>query len=257
MAATNEPVSVLTQAVRAVPDDLGAFIASMPEAYAQRHEEGEIREHARIVGRRAGAAVHLELCRGGDGDEQWLCVVADDRPGLLSLLSAAITAHSLDILSARVYCRERPGAAAEAVDLFSLRRIKPPYHLDSSGTLLESLGRAIESLLGGDTDVATLLNRGRPTPRPAGVPSSVVYFQDAEDADLLVVQAPDRPGLLLTITLIVFREKLTIAASHVTTFAETARDQFELRELDGSRLGPARRESIVRKVREALTRQRD
>jgi UTP:GlnB (protein PII) uridylyltransferase len=233
-------------------DEVAKFAASLPDVYRLRHGEAEIRAHARVAARRGSRAVNLELVPGPSAHEQWLCVVADDRPGLLSLLSAAIAAHSLDILSARVYCRERARGLVEAVDLFSLRRIKPPFEIEPAGPLLGALQRSIEELLRGELSVGALLRRGMPTPRPASAPSSVVYFHDTGETDLLLVQATDRPGLLLTITMIVFREGLTIAASHVTTFAETARDEFEIREIDGSRPSEARKHSLVAKLREAL-----
>ncbi len=229
-----------------------SFAASMPEAYRQRHNDAEMQAHAAVVHRRGNGLVHLELCLPAAVDGPWLCVVADDRPGLLSLLSAAISAHSLDILGARVYCRTRAGYPPEAVDLFAIRPLKPPYVLVDTGQLLASIKRSIEALLVGEVDVHSLARRARPTPVPSGAPPLSIFFQEAADADLLMVHAPDRPGLLRTITETVFREKLTIAGSHVTTFGHMARDEFQLCELDGTRLGTERKESIVEKLRVAL-----
>src|SRR3954447_13863315 len=103
---------------RDLPDEgMAWFLSSMPDPYPEQHQLEEVRAHAEIVSRRGGALVHLESCPGPTETEEpgtWLCVVTDDRPGLLSLLSAAIAAHSLDILSARVYTRSRAGSPDEA-----------------------------------------------------------------------------------------------------------------------------------------------
>lgn len=64
----------------------------MPASYSQSHGREERMAHAAIVGRRGDGLVHVEQCPGpvqkGAPTASWLCVVTDDRPGLLSLLSA-------------------------------------------------------------------------------------------------------------------------------------------------------------------------
>jgi UTP:GlnB (protein PII) uridylyltransferase len=79
-----------------------------------------------------------------------------------------------------------------------------------------------------------------------------VYFDPSASSDLLVVEATDRPGLLLTLSLTIFREGLTIVRSHVTTTAATARDEFEIAETDGRRLTADRRRVVAERLRIAL-----
>ena len=40
------------------------------------------------------------------------CIVADDVPGLLSLVSAAFVAHHLDVTSAQIFCRANAAGRA-------------------------------------------------------------------------------------------------------------------------------------------------
>jgi UTP:GlnB (protein PII) uridylyltransferase len=214
-----------------------------------------MRAHAGIVSRRGGAFVHLETCPGPNDEEApgtWLCVVTDDRPGLLSLLSAAIAAHSLDILSARVYTRARAGTPDEAVDLFAVRRLgsaRGPIAL----TDLASIRKAMVALLRGELPVERLKRHAADTSRPSGRPETAIYFHSTEP-DLLLVQTPDHPGLLLEITLTIFRERLSIIRSHVTTIAGLAHDEFQLAEIDGSPLSEARREAVIEQLRGAVSR---
>lgn len=230
----------------------------MPTAYYHRHSPSEVRVHAGIIHARGDALVVVEACPGPreSGESEWLCVVTDDRPGLLSLLSAAISAHSLDILSARVYCRTRYARGGEAVDLFSVRGLKKQARSGLQRSDVASIRRTMEGLLRGDIDVQSLEKRAAQTSRPSGAPPVAVYFDDSRGSDLMIVEAGDRPGLLLAISLTIFRERLTIVRSHVTTFAATARDEFELAEVDGSRLSRVRRSHIAEKIRDALSQER-
>jgi [protein-PII] uridylyltransferase len=238
-------------------DKVGVRTPGMPPSYYLRHGDEEIQAHASIISRRAGALVHLERCTGpsqGEGS-QWMCVVADDRPGLLSLLSAAISAHSLDILSARAYCRARPGMVDEAIDLFAVRAVREPFVVDLDHGPLSRIRRTLEDLLRGRIDIGSLSKQAAQTSRPASSPAAVVYFDDARGGDLLIVEAEDRPGLLLAITLTIFREGLTITRSHVTTFADIARDEFDLAEPNGSRLSLDRKRDIAEKVWSAVAQE--
>src|SRR5262245_57577115 len=100
---------------------IAAFLRTMPAAYARVFDRDDILAHLRIVERRAAAAAHAGVWRTlPDGGVVGM-IVADDRPGLLSLVSAALVAHRLDVTSAQIYCRERADAVLEAVDLFWLR----------------------------------------------------------------------------------------------------------------------------------------
>ncbi len=240
-----------------VPEDsVGWFISSMPDPYPEEHVEEEVRAHAEIVSRRGSSLVHLEPCPGPDAGEEgvWLCVVTDDRPGLLSLLSAAIAAHSLDVLSAAVYTRSRPGLPDEAVDLFSVRRLGPVRDaLDVSD--LAPIKKTMIALLRGELPVERLERHAADTSRPSKRPETAIYFHSTEP-DLLLVETQDHPGLLLDITLTIFRERLSIIRSHITTIAGVARDEFQLAEIDGSELSEPRRMAIIEKVRDAVGKPR-
>jgi [protein-PII] uridylyltransferase len=228
----------------------------MPDAYRHRHDAREVEVHRHIVARRGGALVHVELCPGlvQPDSSRWVCIVTDDRPGLLSLLSAAIAAHSMDILAARAYCRSRHGFPDEAVDLFAMRRLKEPISGPLSGRDIIGVRATVESLLRGETSVSRLERHGAETSRPSAAPPMAVYFGDSEP-DLLRVETTDRPGLLLAVTLAIFKERLSIIRSHVTTIAGIARDEFHLAELDGSSLSDPRRRLVVEKVRAAVTQE--
>jgi UTP:GlnB (protein PII) uridylyltransferase len=232
---------------------LEAFQASMPATYQAQHSPAEVLEHAHIVWNRRDKLAHVESCVGDERGGTWICVVTDDRPGLLSLLSAAISAHSLDILAANIYGRTRRGRADEAVDLFMVQPLKGIAQLDSGD--VAAIGLSIVSLLMGETDVSFLEKRAQPTTRPMGTPPPEVYFDDATgEADFLIVDADDRPGLLSSITSVLYREGVGILLSEVMTVAGRARDGFRVVDLSGSRLSPSQKSHIIKRVAEAVGR---
>jgi [protein-PII] uridylyltransferase len=237
----------------ALAEPLEQFLDSMPNSYRHRHDAREVEIHGRIVAARGRKLVHVELCPGPVQPDsgRWICVVTVDRPGLLSLLSAAISAHSLDVLAARAYCRSRLDAADEAFDLFAVRRLKEPISGPLRERDVDAVRATIASLLRGETTVSRLERNGAQTSRPPAGPPTAVYFGDSEP-DLLRVEAADRPGLLLAVTLAIFKERMSIVRSHVTTIGGTARDEFQIAELDGAPLSDDRRRLVIEKVRAAV-----
>jgi UTP:GlnB (protein PII) uridylyltransferase len=67
------------------------------------------------------------------------------------------------------------------------------------------------------------------------------------------VEAPDRPGMLLTITLALFQQGAQIVRSLVRTAGGRAYNRFELVEFSGGVLSPERREQVRAAVHAALT----
>ena len=106
-----------------------------------------------------------------------LCVVADDRPGLVALVSAAFLAHALDVRSAQIYCRNTGRGAVEAVDFFWLRNVTSGTALDAAR--LEACARTIRELLVAEAE-------GPEVPDPAGsgdAGARVSYAQDPTASD--------------------------------------------------------------------------
>lgn len=236
-------------------EELALFLKTMPSAYARVFDRDDVLEQMRIVKRRGDAAAHAGVWRTlPDGGVVGL-IVADDRPGLLSLVSAALVAHRLDVTSAQIYCRERPDGVLEAVDLFWLRaaehgktpRCIEPEELTSVACLLSELiveeGRAA-------------LESKRPPLGPFEPgPSPRVFFDVRalrRGEFVLVVETRDSPGLLLSITRALFRKDVEIVASDVRTENGVARDRFTLCGPGGAPLGADRLADVQREVLTAL-----
>src|SRR5688572_20981467 len=95
----------------------------MPRAYQKATDEKTIAEHAGVSLRRGDQVAHVELLSPSRGAPSSLCIVADDRPGLLATISAAFVLSDVDVIDAEAHTRRTSGGRAEAVDVFWVRRV--------------------------------------------------------------------------------------------------------------------------------------
>ena len=245
--------------IRAGEEPDAAFIESMPAAYREAFTLEQIREHAAISARRGARVAHLELWRAFADGLNVFCVVADDRPGLLSNICRVLVAHELEVLSAQIHCRSRHGLPMEAFDLFwvrsQARRQAGPVIAPAA---VEALSADLESAL----YVAARSTMPPPGTRPrflgASTPPRVFFNASAlrRGEYVLIVEALDCPGLLLAISLALHREGVQILGSDVRTQSGLARDCFELASPGGVPLSSERlaaiRQAVVESVRERL-----
>ena len=222
------------------PDAVAPFVDSMPARYRQLFDAAAAREHAAIVERRARAAAHVEIWRRLPNGGAVLCVVADDRPGLLSFISAALVVHALDVVAAQIYTRALP-EGAEAMDLFWVRRdgasSSPVLASDASGIAGVLRGLITRELT---IDAVVRQTGARPTPSPGA--ATHVTFEEADTGlAVLSVETFDRPGLLLAITQALSRARVQIIASEAMSREGRVVDRFTIVELDGAPLRPQRR----------------
>jgi len=228
------------------------FLDSMPAAYTRAFSMSEVREHAAITSRRGNRLVHAELCAGPSGPR--ICVVADDRPGLLTLVTDALLVHGLSIKNAQVYCRRRSDGQSEALDVFELQQPKQAF--DARGISPADLSDFVQTL--SELVAEDLLAASRPSrPPTAGGLATRVYF-DLEALRrgefLLFVEAPDSEGLLNAITSALLNQAVRIVASEIRTENGLARDRFDLVSSDAEPLSSIRLCDIQQAVHAALPR---
>ena len=202
------------------------FLDSMPAAYARAFSMAEARDHAAIALRRGSQLVHAESCAGRDGER--VCVVADDRPGLLALVTDALLVHGFGIQSAQVYCRTRTDGVAEAVDLFQLQRPEPNARdLEITAAELKEFVQTLSDLIAED-----VLASSRPSSasQPGRTPTRVYFELEAlrRGEAVLLVDAPDSQGLLNAITSALHDQGVRILASEIQTVDSVAHDRFDL-----------------------------
>ena len=225
----------------------------MPREYRNTFDDSAARDHGAIVARRGDALVHVETWRQLPGGGAIACIVADDRPGLLSFISASLAAANMDVLSVRAYTRTRwDRKVPEAVDFVWLRRVgdaSAPIEPADAARIV----KALRGLIGGNLAPESLFPPA-PSRGPVSAGATRVGFAGSLDAghSVLTVEASDRPGLLLAVTLALFRARVQILASRADTTEGGVTDRFTIAEYDGEPLSPQRRDQARSAVHTAL-----
>ena len=225
----------------------------MPTRYRESFDGTAMREHAAIVARREGAAAHVEIWRRLPQGGAVACVVADDRPGLLSLISATLVAQALDVVSAQAYTRANPSGGAEAVDFLWLRRdAEHPMPIRAADAT--KVTELLSGLLTGTRTIESVLRRpGRRPSLSPGAGTKVTFNETANQGlSVLTVETFDRPGLLLAITLALFNARVQIVSSEAETAGDRVIDRFQVVELDGAPIVKNRRGAVQTAVLSAI-----
>jgi [protein-PII] uridylyltransferase len=243
------------EAVNDLPQGFAeGFAASMPPRYVVLFDPHSIRRHALIAHRRGGCVAYAEVWRALADGSAALCVVAEDRPGLLSAIAAALVSHRLDVITALVFSRVTDTGAVEAVDFLWVRRAGADDTSAIGGDEAASVGEVLSAILTGSVSVDQIASRAL-AGSPPGESGVVVRFDAADEQGraVLHVEAPDRPGMLLTITRELFQQGSQIVRSLVRTADARAYNRFELSEFSGLPLSAERREQIRGAVIAALS----
>ena len=226
-------------------DFLRSFAASLPASYRANFEAGAIATHARIARERESAPANIGSFFSPRVPGAAICVVADDRPGLLATISAALVLCNLDVIEAEAYTRRVPGQHDEAVDIFWVRReaaSAQPNSLSQEETL--QLCQTLIGLIEGKLDRKRVDTSTRAV-TPAAK-ETVVRFIEGEDGTFatLEVETFDRSGLLLALSQALFSQRVQIVGSQVKTRGGRVFDRFHIVELDNKPISPTRRLEI-------------
>jgi [protein-PII] uridylyltransferase len=241
--------------VASTDPELRSFLSSMPAEYRRSFSNEIIAIHAHTATARAAGTAAI----AGFGELRncaALCIVADDRPGLLWLISNGLAEHQLEVMRAHIYCRRRPDGRTEAVDLFWVRRRASAAPTALAPNEIQALGATINRLLTIDPPPAQAASDDESV-TVSRLSTHVSFVVDSESgAAMLVVETPNRPGLLLSITRALFEENVQIVRAEVATAGAHALDTFYVLELDGGAITAARRAEIEAAARTAVLKAR-
>ncbi len=220
------------------------FVESMPRAYRYVFSPRGIADHARLVQERRGAAARVGRFHSRrDLGAAAVCVVADDRPGLLATISAALVIEELGVVHAEAYTRRVGEGGYEAVDVFWVRDQRADNVEELSDERLAALEQVLIDLIEGRRELADVR---RPASRRDVTYEANIRFIEGDEGELttLEVETVDRSGLLLALAQALYEQRVQITRSEVRTEGDRVRDRFVIMELDGSPIGLARRLDI-------------
>lgn len=183
-----------------------------------------------------------------------LCVVAEDRPGLLATISASLVLSRLDVIEAEAYTRRRTSSATEALDVFWVRHDPPELRNEPVGPEhVAQLKSTLVGLLAGKLDAARIGEPTRHVATPSAVETVVRFIEDRDGSfATLEVETGDRSGLLLALSQALFNQRVQIVASQVKTTGTRVFDRFSIVELDGAPISATRRLEIQVAVLSAI-----
>jgi [protein-PII] uridylyltransferase len=234
-----------------------AFVRELPERYLGTAQADAAVRHLAlwVAARKTGFAGDLHRSAAGEAD---LTLLAVDRPGLLALFTAALTANGIDILGAEVNSL----ASGMALDGFVVRESGGGA---PSAARWEAARADLLRLLSGAEDAHRLVQKRlrRAGWASAAAPSveTKVRVDDvsSQAMTILDVFTQDRPGLLHTIADALHRAGVSIEVARIATEGNRATDAFYLRDLSarlpgssGKITDPARRAAVVQTVEAAI-----
>ncbi|MHC1724609.1 MAG: [protein-PII] uridylyltransferase [Syntrophobacteraceae bacterium] len=240
-----------------LPDALEAervsqWMERLPFRYLLSQSPSAILQHFGMEKELARRSVCLKA-EPAEGEMWQITVVTRDRPGLFALITGALWARGLNILSADIYTRE-PGVAC---DILIVDKIPDPLRHEEMWSRLET--DLVRSLDDASYLEQILESRRRPSIlQPKSVPrkdDKVIIDEDASDFYTLIeIYTWDRPGVLHSITNALYHLGLTIQLAKISTPGAQVVDIFYVTDLSGEKLMDYDRHQEVReKLLECLT----
>ncbi len=222
------------------------FVESMPPTYRVRFGTAAQQRHAALSYHRGLLPANLGLFEDSRTSASALCVVADDRPGLLASISAALVLYELDVVAAEAFTRRTPAGRSEAVDIFWVQPATSARRgAQISADLVDALLVTLNEMLREGRPRSILPPKSEP-PAEGQTSQTVVRFLEGTDGTLstLEIETDDRSGLLLALSRALYDQRVQIVSSEVSTERQRVLDRFSIIELDDSPISPSRRLQI-------------
>lgn len=218
---------------------LPSFLASMPDRYLASSSATAVVAHASAA-RRFVPPVSVEVVPSSHPEAVELCVLAPDRPGLLAMIAAALSAANLDVLAAQIFSRSEPGSAVSAVDLFWVQG-----RFDGAAAVTRALPKvqaSLRELLAGKPPQSILRKGGaRTRPGPEVKTRVAIDHRASSSHSIIEVSTLDRPGVLFAIANALFELGLSIGVAKINTEGARVADVFYVTEADGQKVAPGPR----------------
>ncbi|MFN8555813.1 MAG: ACT domain-containing protein [Dehalococcoidia bacterium] len=204
-------------------------LAAMPASYLTSFTTDDVLRHLEAMALPPDSGDVVVDVRSGAAAAN-VIVVAEDRPGLLAIMSGVFALHNVSVLDGRFYTR------ADGVVLDS-------FHVaDALGGVIEDprWNRVREDMNGaarGDLPLEQLLRDKARAYRHTTDPNTAVEIHvdtgASDSATVVEVHCADRVGLLRDIARALFELHLDIRVAKIDTQGRRVVDTFYVRDLDG------------------------
>lgn len=229
-----------------------AHVAMASDRYLASTPVQRMAEHLLMLRRLETAPVVTQLFHHPDLGYSDLVVVAQDVPGLFSLIAGTLAAHGNNIISAQIHTR------GDGIAIDTLQVSHPAGEAVTSPAHWKRTLDALRKVLTGEESVERLLASRRETARPtevAGPPKIAIDNVLSDTYTVVEVKCPDRVGLLYLITNTLASLGLDIASARIATEIDQALDTFYVHDGKGQKVeDPVAMDRIRDALRQALAR---
>jgi len=226
------------------------FTSGLPERYFYANEPESIVEHARFA--EAAQSRVASMRRGAVNHPYFeLWVVADDRPGLLAMITATLRRGRLELRSAQVYSWVGQDGRSRSLDIFWVRG---PEESGGDEELLPKLERELERILSGAVDPAELERRALAgaryhRARKTHFPTTVhIDNQSSSNHTVVEVITQDRPALLFCLANALQQVGLSIWFAKINTEGERVVDVFYVSTSSGQKVFDGEQRAKIRQA---------
>jgi [protein-PII] uridylyltransferase len=233
------------------------FLAALPERYLYANEPKGIVEHALFAKHAQLRPASIRVLTRSDPYVE-LCVVADDRPGLLAMITATLSHAKLKVFSAQIYSWVGQDGRSRALDLFWVRS---GQDADLVAKLVPGLERDLGLLLDGKIDPVELATGERAPPKWSVRPTPPVATKvnvdnrSATNHTIIEVITRDRRGLLFWLSSALQHAGLSISFAKINTEGERVADVFYVSDDSGGKLlDEARIEDLKQRIQGTIAR---
>jgi [protein-PII] uridylyltransferase len=215
------------------------FVSGLPERYFYANEARTIFEHALFA---HGAQSHTASIRQGTVSHPYfeLWVVADDRPGLLAMITATLSRAKLKVRSAQVYSWIGQDGRSRSLDIFWVRG---PEDKERAERLLPRLASELENVVANPPAPEELEQRALSGTR-SGSYARDAHFSTEVNVDnksasnytVIEVITRDRAGLLFVLSHTLQQLGLSIWFAKINTEGERVIDVFYVSDAERRKL---------------------
>ncbi len=233
------------------------FIAALPERYLYANDPREIVEHAQFAQLAQARPASIRVLTKSDPYVE-LAVVADDRPGLLAMITATLSHAKLKVFSAQIYSWTGQDGRSRSFDLFWVRS---GQEAEYAVKLVPGLERDLEMLIADKMDPVELAAgiraqarwSARPTPHVATKVN--VDNRSATNHTVIEVITRDRRALLFWLSSTIQHAGLSISFAKINTEGERVADVFYVSDDAGGKvLDEARIEDLTSRIMNTIAR---
>jgi len=214
------------------------FVSGLPERYFYANEPEQIVAHARFA---RSAQSRLASLRKAAVSHPYfeLWVVADDRPGLLALITAALSHALVKVRSAQVYSWIGEDGRSRSLDIFWLLGPSDPERAERMlGRLERDIERAMAEPAAPEALERHALSAHRTRPRLELRCATEVNVDNKSASNYTVIEVitRDRPALLFALSHALQQAGLSIWFAKINTEGERVIDVFYVSGRDRGKL---------------------